>query len=109
MVLDLTVEQTAFRESVRRLAADIVRPRAAGIDATALFPRDVLSQLASHGLLGLTLPAEYGGGALDTVRYMLAIEALARESATVAVSIIVHLSLVGDLIAHAGSSQQKAD
>jgi alkylation response protein AidB-like acyl-CoA dehydrogenase len=109
MILDLTAEQTAFRVSVERIAAAVVRPRAASIDDTAQFPLEVLRALAGHGLLGLTLPATYGGAGMDTVCYAVAVEALARESATVAVSIIVHTSLVGDLLAHAGTDRQKAD
>ena len=60
-------------------------PRAAAIDESGEFPLDVMQAAAAHGLLGVTIPKAWGGAGRDYVSYALAIEAIARASATVAV------------------------
>ncbi len=107
MNLDLTTAQQTFLDSVAAFATDVVAPRAAAIDETDAFPSDVMREAARRGLLGITIPQAWGGLGLDYVSYALAIEAISRASATVAVSMVVHHSLVADLIAHAGRSTQK--
>src|SRR5689334_24431232 len=62
---------------------------------------------AQHGLLGVTIPKQWGGAGRDYVSYALAIEAIARASATVAVSLSVTNSLVAEVIAHAGRDSQR--
>jgi len=107
MVLELSAEYRAFRKSIEQFAREVVAPRAAAIDESGEFPLDVMRAAAGRGLLGATLPPEWGGAGLDFLRYVLAIEAIASASATVAVSLVVQNSLVGDLIAHAGRQDQK--
>ncbi len=107
MILELTAEQEAFRQSVEQFAREVVAPRAASIDETGAFPGDVMRAAAGRGLLGVTIPASWGGGGRDYVSYALAIEAIARASATVAVALSVTNSLVAELIAHAGRAPQK--
>ncbi len=109
MILDLTPDQRAFAESVDAFAREIVAPRAAAIDESGQFPLDVMRAAAGRGLLGLALPKAWGGLGLDYVSYVVAIEALARASATVAVSLVVHHSLVAELVAHLGRAQQKEE
>lgn len=107
MILELTDRQQAFRTAVEKFAAAAVAPRAAAIDETGEFPADVIGAAAREGLLGVTIPKAWGGLGLDYVSYVVAIEAIARASATVAASLIVHNSLVAELIAHAGRAPQK--
>ncbi len=59
------------------------------------------------GLLGATIPKGWGGAGLDYLSYVMAIEAIAGASATVAVSLVVHNSLVAEVIAHAGGAPHK--
>jgi alkylation response protein AidB-like acyl-CoA dehydrogenase len=101
MNFDFTAEQTSFKESIERFARDVVAPRAAAIDESGAFPSDVLKAAAGLGLLGVTIPAARGGAGRDYLSYVLAIEAIAHASATVAVSLVVTNSLVAELIAHA--------
>ena len=108
MVLELTDDQRAFQASVEQFAHDVVAPRAAAIDESGAFPADVMRAAAGRGLFGITVPTAWGGGGLDYVSYALAIEAIARASATVAVSLSVTNSLVAELVAHAGRASQKA-
>jgi alkylation response protein AidB-like acyl-CoA dehydrogenase len=108
MRLDLTPEQVAFRQSVEEFARATVAPRAAHIDQSGAFPVDLIRAAADRGLLGVTIPKESGGLGLDYLSYALAIEALARASATLSAAVVVTNSLVAEVIAHAGSSSQKA-
>jgi butyryl-CoA dehydrogenase len=107
MILELTPEQDAFQKQIESFARDVVALRAAGIDKSGEFPTDVMHAAAQHGLLGVTVPKQWGGAGRDYVSYALAIEAVARASATVAVSLSVTNSLVAEVIAHAGRDQQR--
>jgi butyryl-CoA dehydrogenase len=107
MVLELTDDQKAFQATAQRFAHEIVAQRAAGIDKSGEFPADVLHAASAHGLLGVTIPTAWGGAGRDYVSYALAIEAIAKASATVAVSLSVTNSLVAEVIAHAGRDQQR--
>ncbi len=107
MTPEPTAQQIAFRQSIEEFARDVVAPRAAGIDRSGEFPLDVMKAAARLGLFGITVPKAWGGLGLDAVSYVLAIEALARSSATVAVSLVAHNSLVAELVAHKGRTAQK--
>jgi len=107
MVLELTPEQAAFQTRIETFARDVVALRAAGIDKSGEFPTDVMHAAAQHGLLGVTIAKQWGGAGRDYISYALAIEAVARASATVAVSLSVTNSLVAELIAHAGRDAQR--
>jgi butyryl-CoA dehydrogenase len=107
MFLELTPDQEAFKQQAERFAHEIVAQRAAGIDKSGEFPTDVMHAAAGEGLLGVTIPKAWGGAGRDYVSYALAIEAIARASATVAVSLSVSNSLVAEVIAHAGRDQQR--
>src|SRR5258705_1830018 len=107
MILELTKEQEAFQQQIAQFAREIVAQRAAGIDKSGEFPADVMHAAAGHGLLGVTIPKQWGGAGRDYVSYALAIEAIAKASATVAVSLSVSNSLVAELIANAGRDQQR--
>src|SRR5438552_10871929 len=107
MNLELTPEQQAFQSEIQQFAREIVAPRAAGIDKSGEFPDDVIHAAAGHGLLGVTIPKAWGGAGRDYVSYALAMEAIAKASATVAVALSVTNSLVAELIAHAGRDDQR--
>ena len=107
MILELTAEQEAFKQQIERFAREIVAQRAAGIDKSGEFPTDVMHAAAGQGLLGVTIPKAWGGAGRDYVSYVLAIEAVAKASATVAVSLSVSNSLVAEVIAHAGREPQR--
>jgi alkylation response protein AidB-like acyl-CoA dehydrogenase len=107
MQLDLTPAQTAYRAAVTTFANEVVAPRAAAIDESGAYPLDVVRAAGAHGLLGATVPTAWGGAGLDYLSYVLAIECVARASATVAVALVVHNSLVAELIAHLGTDRQR--
>src|SRR3954466_4879 len=107
MQLELTPQQVGFQQQIESFARDVVALRAAGIDKSGEFPTDVMHAAAQHGLLGVTIQKQWGGAGRDYISYALAIEAVARASATVAVSLSVTNSLVAEVIAHAGRDAQR--
>jgi butyryl-CoA dehydrogenase len=107
MDLNLTPDQETFLQRVSTFAAGTVVPQAGVIDETGEFPRDLVGAAAGLGLLGLTTPTEWGGAGRDYVSYALAVEALAKASAVVAVIVAVNNSLVAEPIAQFGTDAQR--
>ena len=107
MILELDERQAAFQQDITAFAAETVAPRAQAIDETNQFPRDIVKAMAGRGLLGVTVPREWGGAGRDYVSYALALEALARASAVVSVIASVNNSLVAEPLAAFGSDVQK--
>src|SRR4030088_1214554 len=107
MILELTAEQESFRQSIEQFACEVVAPRAASIDETGAYSLDIMRAAAGRGLLGMTIQKAWGGAGRDYLSYALAIEAIAKASATVAVALSVTNSLVAELIAHAGREAQR--
>jgi len=107
MNFQLTDQQRAFKAEIEQFAREVVGPRAASIDKSGEYPADVMHAAASHGLLGVTIPQAWGGAGRDYISYALAIEAIAKASATVAVALSVTNSLVAELVAHAGRDGQR--
>ncbi|MDP9324631.1 MAG: acyl-CoA dehydrogenase family protein, partial [Acidobacteriota bacterium] len=107
VILELTDPQKSFQQRIERFANDRVRPEAAAIDEQGAFPRRLVGELAELGLMGVTIPVEWGGAGLDYVSYAVAIEALASASAVLAVIAAVNNSLVAEPIAQFGTDMQK--
>ena len=103
----LSAAQDAFIAAAREFAREQVAPRAAEIDETGQFPRDLVNAAAAVGLTGATIRPEWGGAGRDYVSYALAIEAIAAASATVAVILTINNSLVADPLQQAGTAEQK--
>jgi butyryl-CoA dehydrogenase len=107
MILELTDDQRRYQVDVSRFASERVAREAAGIDEDGVFPRALVREAATLGLVGATIPVEWGGGGRDYVSYALALEALARESAVLSVIASVNTSLVAEPILEFGSDAQK--
>lgn len=107
ITLEPTPDQREFQQVADRFAREAVEPFAAQIDETGAYPLDIVRRMGPLGLMGATVPAEWGGAGRDYVGYALAIEALARASATVAVIASVNNSLVAEPIAAFGTDEQK--
>jgi len=84
MNFELNDEQRMLRDMVREFAEKEIRPRAAEIDRTDEFPRDLWARMAELGILGMTLPTEYGGAGMDTLCWAIAQEEMARAAVVVA-------------------------
>ena len=107
MDFDLTESQKTWQQKITEFAAERVAPRAAAIDQDDEFPRELIAEAARLGLLGVNIPKEHGGAGMDYVSYALAMEALARASAVVAVIASVNNSLVAEPLAQFGTDAQK--
>jgi butyryl-CoA dehydrogenase len=108
MHLELTAAQAAIAAEIEAFAREFVAPDAAQIDETGIFPLDLVRQAALRGYLGMRAPTSAGGRGFDHVAYALAIEAFARASATMAVILAVHNSLVCDTLGASGTAAQQA-
>ena len=102
----LTDEQRELRDHVRTLARERIAPRAAEIDRTDEFPRDLYRRMAALDLLGMTVPPAYGGAGADTVSWCVAQEELARASAAVADAQLL-CKLMCDMILANGTEAQR--
>ena len=109
MEIELTDEQKLLRETVRRFAEEVVRPRAKEIDETGEFPRAFFDQAGELGLAGVAVPEEYGGAGMDPLSYCLVIEEVSRVCASSGVILSVNNSLVCDPILKFGSDEQKLE
>jgi butyryl-CoA dehydrogenase len=108
MDFDLSPDQQAFIDRVSAFARDRVAAAAGAIDREGVFPAALVRETFALGLAGVTAPPRWGGGGRDYVSYALAVEALARASATLAVIVAVQNSLVAEPIARFGTDAQKA-
>jgi alkylation response protein AidB-like acyl-CoA dehydrogenase len=107
MILEPTPDQLAFQRMADEYAREHVAPIAAGIDERNEFPREAIRRAGELGLMGVTVPREWDGAGRDYVAYALALEAIARQSATVAVILTVNNSLVAETIHRFGTTDQK--
>ena len=106
---DLTDDQREVRAMVRDFAAQRIAPNAAEWDRGHVFDRSLYAELAELGLMGVCVPAEYGGAGLDFLSYVLAVEELSRADAGVGVTMAVHTSASTLPILHWGTDEQKAE
>ena len=107
MDFHLTPEQEMLRKTVRDFAEKEIRPVAAAFDRSGEFPSATIARMASLGLLGMTIPAEYEGAGTDAVSYALAVEEIARVDGAHALIMAAHNSLCTGTIWLAGTEEQK--
>jgi alkylation response protein AidB-like acyl-CoA dehydrogenase len=105
---DLDQEHELLRDTVRQFALEKVAPVAEELDRTKRFPYELVSELAELGVMGMTIPEEYGGAGTDTVSYAIAIEELTRIDSSVAITVAAHHSLGTLPIYYFGSEKQKS-
>ena len=96
-----------LRETVSHFAAREIAPRAADIDRTNEFPRDLWPKLGRLGLLGITVEEEYGGTAMGYLAHVVAMEEVSRASAAVGLSYGAHSNLCVNQLRRNGSAAQK--
>ncbi len=106
---DFGLGETAdmLRKSVRDFSADRIAPRAAEIDRTNTFPRDLWPALGELGVHGITVEEEYGGAGLGYLEHCIAMEEISRASASVGLSYGAHSNLCVNQISRNGSAEQK--
>ncbi len=104
---DLGETLDILRDSVANFAAREIAPRAAEIDRSNAFPRDLWPRLGELGLLGITVEEEYGGTGMGYLAHVVAMEEVSRASASVGLSYGAHSNLCANQIRRNGSVAQK--
>src|SRR5215468_1601384 len=104
---DLGETADALRETVQAFASNEVAPRAAEIDRSNQFPRDLWPKIGDLGLHGITVEEEYGGAGLGYLEHCIAVEELSRASAAVGLSYGAHSNLCVNQIRRNGNEAQK--
>ena len=97
-----------LREQTRNLVDAELAPRAAEIDRENQFPQDMWRRFGDMGLLGITVPEEYGGSGLGYLAHVVAMEEISRGSASVGLSYGAHSNLCVNQINRNGTPEQKA-
>src|SRR5246127_4361236 len=106
MDFEFSAEQVAIRDTIRELVQDRVAPRAAEIDQTGEYPKDIEKLFAENGILGIPFPEEYGGISGSSVTICMGIEEIAKACASS--SLILAVQALGSYpILVAGTEEQK--
>ena len=90
MDFNLSKQQELIRQLMHDFAENEVKPLAAEIDDTEQFPVETVRKMAKYGMLGINIPAQYGGAGGDTLSYIIAIEELAKVCATTSIILSAH-------------------
>ncbi len=96
-----------LRESVRGFIKDEIAPLAAAIERDAIFPSELWKEMGVLGLLGITVPAEYGGAGMGYLEHVVVMEEISRASATVGLVYSAHSNLCVNQLCLNGSEEQK--
>lgn len=103
----MTDRHELFRLKIRDFAENRIGPKATALDATGTFSEELTRAMGKLGLLGMTVPEQYGGSNLDTLSYIIAVEELARIDGSQAATIAAQNSLGLGPIVKYGTVEQK--
>ncbi|MFO8050119.1 MAG: acyl-CoA dehydrogenase [Thermoplasmatota archaeon] len=107
MDLDYTQEHKMLKNMVREFATKEIGPLTEKIDQEGELPMDIIKKMGELGLMGMTVPAEYGGSRIDTVSYMIALEELGRVCGSTGLTVEAHNSLGVGHIYERGTEEQR--
>ncbi len=107
MKFDLGEDVNALRETVHRWAQERVKPLATEVDRSNAFPNALWPEMGELGLLGITVAEEYGGAGMGYLAHAVAVEEIARASASISLSYGAHSNLCVNQIKLNGTEEQK--
>jgi len=107
MTFELGKEQEMLVKLVKEFSENEIAPLAAELDKTGRFPKETVEKMAKIGLLGLNIPAEYGGAGMSEVCKVLAVSEVAKACASTAEMYAVQLLVNGILVHNANDKQKK--
>jgi len=107
MDLELTEEQELIRDTAREFARNEIAPVAAQYDESGEFPLDTVRKMGELGLMGIEVPAEYGGAELDSIGYVLAMEEISAADAAHGTIMSVNNSLFCYALLKFATEEQK--
>jgi len=107
MNFELTEEHLMIQKAARDFANDVLKPGVIERDETQKFPAAEMKQLGELGFLGMMVDPKYGGGGLDTISYVLAMEEISKVDASASVVMSVNNSLVCWGLETFGNEEQK--
>ena len=93
MNFELTEEHKLIRQMARDFAEKELKPGVIERDETQTFPDELVRKMGEQGFMGMMVDPEYGGGGMDTVSYVLAMEELSKWDASASVMVSVNNSL----------------
>ncbi len=105
--MKLSEDIEMLRDSVRRFAQESIAPRAEAIDQANEFPQELWRELGDMGLLGITIPEQYGGSDIGYLGHLVAMEEISRASASVGLSYGAHSNLCTDNLYRNGTDAQR--
>ena len=108
MEFDLGEDVNALRDMVHRWAQERVKPLAAQTDRDNAFPNELWPEMGEMGLLGITVSEEFGGSGMGYLAHTIAVEEIARASASISLSYGAHSNLCVNQIKLNGTAEQKA-
>jgi len=107
MDFHLTTEQQMIRDLCKNFVKNEIAPIAEEMDQTGQFPYPVWKKMGDLGMIGIPFPEEYGGGGMDWLSMMIAIEEISRGDASLGVSLLDSVTLPANLIFNFGTEEQK--
>lgn len=106
MNFNLTEQQKLFQKVIREFCEKELKPIASKIDQEEYFPFDLYKKMGKMGMMGMTVPQEYGGAGIDKVSYMIALEEISRFCGSTGLTVEAHNTLGIGYIYEQGSEEQ---
>ena len=107
MDFELTREQELIRKTMREFTEHEIKPIAAETDRTCAYPKETIDQLFRYGVMGMSVPKEYGGAGADDLSAALAVEEISKACASTGDIVATHNGLCCGPIIQNGTEEQK--
>ena len=107
MDFNLTDNQKLFKKTIRQFCEKNITPIAEKIDKEEYFPKELYKKMGQMGLMGMTVPQQYGGAGIDRISYMIALEEISRACGSTGINVEAHNSLGVGHIYEKGTEEQR--